>query len=192
MEAEKRTGVVQCECLRKRIVEAKMNSVSSRFKHCSLDNFTPKDRVHEAAVAEIIKNPAGSFFFHGSYGRGKTHLAVAQFRILAELGHPCLFLSMAELLKELNRAELDKEYFCTVIERVQSENSFHLFLDDIDKFKPTDFKFQVLFDVIDTVYKRNLSITVTTNWTMEDLVRGERLHPAVVRRLDDMCTCVEV
>ena len=33
---------------------------------------------------------------------------------------------------------------------------------------------------------------LSINYSMRDLVEHERMHPAIVRRLDDMCRVVEV
>ena len=68
----------------------------------------------------------------------------------------------------------------------------HLFWDDIDKLKLTDFKTEVLFDLVDSLYRQKHCLTVTGNYSMRDLVEHERMHPAIVRRLDDMCRAVEV
>jgi hypothetical protein len=79
-----------------------------------------------------------------------------------------------------------------VIESAGSQEPFHLFSDDVDKLKPTDFKTEVLFDLVDSLYRRKHGITVTGNYSMRDLVERERMHPAIVRRLDDMCTALEL
>jgi hypothetical protein len=50
----------------------------------------------------------------------------------------------------------------------------------------------VLFDLVDTLYRRKHGLTVTGNHSLRDLVGRERLHPALVRRLDDMCRVLEV
>jgi hypothetical protein len=39
---------------------------------------------------------------------------------------------------------------------------------------------------------RKHGLTVTGNLTLRDLVDRERLHPAIVRRVDDMCAVLEV
>jgi hypothetical protein len=66
------------------------------------------------------------------------------------------------------------------------------FLDDIDKLKPTDFKTEILFDLLDTLYRRKHALTVTGNHSFSDPVDRERMHPAIVRRLDGMCRVAEV
>jgi hypothetical protein len=51
---------------------------------------------------------------------------------------------------------------------------------------------EVLFDLVDSLYRQKHSLTVTGNYSMRELIERERMHPAIVRRLDDMCTVVEV
>jgi hypothetical protein len=41
-------------------------------------------------------------------------------------------------------------------------------------------------------YRQKHGLTVTGNYSMRDLVEHERMHPAIVRRLDDMCRVIEV
>ena len=98
-----------------------------------------------------------------------------------------MFRSVGELLSELRRCETDFDYFSIVRHRVRYADQFHLFVDDIDKFKATEFKFEILFDLFDTLYKRNLGVTVTSNYSMSQLANSDRLDPAIVRRIDDMC-----
>ena len=56
----------------------------------------------------------------------------------------------------------------------------------------TDFKTEVLFDLVDTLYRQKHGLTVTGNYSMRALVDRERMNPAIDRRLDDMCRVVEV
>ena len=57
---------------------------------------------------------------------------------------------------------------------------------------PTEFKAESLFDLFDTISRRCLGLTVTSNYSLEELGRGGLLHPAIVRRIDDLCVSVEV
>jgi len=56
----------------------------------------------------------------------------------------------------------------------------------------TDFKSQELFDLIDTIYRRNLSITITSNFTLKELGELEKVHPSFIRRIDEICKVLEV
>jgi hypothetical protein len=97
-----------------------------------------------------------------------------------------------ELVEELRRSEFDDGFVSPVIMAAAKPDSYYFFWDDVDKLKPTDFKTEVLFDLIDSLYRQNHGLTVTSNYYMRDLVEQERLHPAIVRCLDDICRIVGV
>jgi DNA replication protein DnaC len=69
---------------------------------------------------------------------------------------------------------------------------YHLFWDDIDKIKPTEFKAEVLFELVDSLYRRKHGLTITANYSLHDLVARDRMHQAIVRRLDDMCKVIQL
>ena len=75
--------------------------------------------------------------------------------------------------------EFDPDFAAPVFWRCRSGKRYHLFWDDIDKFKMTDLKSQGLFDLIDTIYRNGLSLTLTSNFTLKELVDLEKLHPAL-------------
>jgi DNA replication protein DnaC len=185
-------GVIRCECQKRKIIEARLHEIPKHFRDSTFRNYEPINPRQVKAHERISSEFAKSFFIYGDYAQGKTHLAIAQYRKLIELEQPCLFLSMAELMFELRKSEIDSDYFCLVRERVRYAERFHLFIDDIDKFKTTDFKFEALFDLIDNVYKRDLALTVTSNHSMKMLSMNRLLDPAILRRIDDICEAVEV
>jgi DNA replication protein DnaC len=184
--------VGRCECQKQKIIRSKLAQIPERYRDVSFLNYVPIDGVQEQALKQVMGDFTKSYFLHGDYARGKTHLATAQYIQLVEIERSCLFLTMAELISELRKAEMDPDYFCTVRERARYAERFHLFVDDIDKFKATDFKFEVLFDLIDTIYKRKCGLTVTSNHTLRELSHSGLLHPSIVRRIDDTCQQVEV
>lgn len=190
-------AVCRCECQKRKIIQAKLDEIPERYREASFANYVPMDIKEQTARDRIAGDFTGSFFLYGDYARGKTHLAIAQYVKLVQIERPCLFFSMAELLSELRQAEFkpgesDPDYFCLVRQRVRYADRFHLFVDDIDKFKITEFKFEVLFDLFDGIWKRKLGLTVTSNYSLTELARGDKVHPAIVRRLDDICTALEV
>lgn len=185
------SGVSRCVCARRRIIEMKMSAIPRRFANCSFENYIPTDDLQVVALETVRGSIDCGMFIHGGYGRGKTHLAVAQYRALVSAGQECAFRSVSELITELREFELKGE-FSKVLDRAKYADEFHLFVDDIDKFKPTEFKAESFHELFNTIYSRKLSVTVTTNWDMQTLVENERISPAIVRRLDDMCLAVRV
>ena len=137
--------------------------------------------------------PDGSWYLTGHYGSGKTHLFYAQYREMAVEGKTCCHArTTRELVQELKRMELDSEFISPVMAAAYAGPPYHLFWDDIDKLKPTDFKNEVLWELVDALYRRKHGLTVTANYSLQDLVESERMHPAIVRRLDDMCRVIQL
>jgi len=187
------TTVRQCECRRNGTLERCLTQIPARFRDSSFDSFKPRDRQKEHVLSLLRGNPRGSWYLHGAYGSGKTHLLYAQYRVLATSARvPCHVRTSRELVEELRRAEFDEEPGSPIMTAVTRREAFHLFWDDIDKLKLTDFKSEVLFDLVDSLYRHNHGLTVTSNFSMRELMERERMPPAIVRRLDDMCTAVEL
>jgi DNA replication protein DnaC len=139
------------------------------------------------------KDPGGSWYLTGAYGNGKTHLLYGQYREIVILGKVrCHVRTTRELFEELRRAEFDEDFVSPVLAAASKPAPYHLFWDDIDKLKMTEFKTEVLFDLVDSLYRQKHGLTVTGNYSMLDLIEHERMHPAIVRRLDDMCRVIEV
>jgi DNA replication protein DnaC len=162
---------------------------TKRLATHALDCRSAQDR----ALSLMRKDPDGNFYLTGAYGNGKTHLLYAQYRDVVISGKVrCHVRTTRELIEELRRAEFDDDFVSPVIAAASRRVPYHLFWDDIDKLKVTDFKTEVLFDLVDSLYRQKHGLTVTGNYSMRDLVEGERMHPAIIRRLDDMCRVVEL
>jgi DNA replication protein DnaC len=167
--------------------------IPERFRESSFESYRPRNQRQEKALATLSGQVAGSWYLTGSYGSGKTHLLYAQFRAMVHEGKiRCHVRTTRELVEELRRAEFDEDFMSPVALAASRREPYHLFWDDIDKLKLTDFKTEVLFDLVDNLYRQKHGLTVTGNYSMRDLVEHERMHPAIVRRLDDMCTALEL
>ncbi len=185
-------GVIGCDCQKQKARTQKLAVIPKRFQDATFASYVPGDARQRSALSKVSSEITKNFFIHGQYARGKTHLAISQYRKLIEIERPCALFSMAELLQELRRAEVDSDYFSQVRHRVRHADPFHLFIDDIDKFKVSDFKAAALFDLIDTIYKRNLGLTITSNYSIQDLGESGRVDWSVLRRIDDICEVVEL
>ena len=184
-------GVRRCECRRKRIIDAKTAAIPERFRNAVFDSTVAMDHKQSQAQIQMASDFTQSYFLWGAYGRGKTYLATAQYRKLIEIEKPCMFFTVIELMEEFRKAEMEWDYFCEVRQRVRNESEFHLFIDDFDKFKSNEFRGNALLDLINTLHRRKLGLTVTTNYNLSELEqRG--IDGAIIRRLDDICKVIEV
>ncbi len=102
------------------------------------------------------------------------------------------YISWEQYERNVNRLVENRDIYGGMRRKGSAREGYHLFWDDIDKLKLTDFKTEVLFDLVDSLYRQNHGLTVTGTYSMRDLVEHERMHPAIVRRLDDMCRVLEV
>jgi len=183
-------GVIRCQCRSERVVAQKIARLPPRLQDMTLRNYVPCDGAQSRAFERLAGDVTHSFVLEGDYSRGKTHLAAAQYIELARLERSCLFFSMSELFLELRKAELDPGpdgYFCEVRERVHHGERFHLFIDDLDKFRVTDFRFESLFDLVNSIYTRKLGLTVTTNQSLREIRRRQLIDGAILRRIEDIC-----
>jgi DNA replication protein DnaC len=186
-------GLKRCECVKAKSIAALLAQIPERFRDSTFESYRPKNLKQEQAIALMRKNSANSFYLTGSYGSGKTHLLYAQYREKVLAGTiRCHVRRTRELIEELRRSEFDCDFVSPVPAAASKPEPYHLFWDDIDKLKPTDFKTEVLFELVDSLYGRNHGLTVTSNYSLRDLIKHERLHPAIVRRLDDICRVVEL
>ena len=192
-EGEEFIGLKRCECVKERIRAARLAAIPERFRESSFESYRPKNRKQEWALGQVREDPGGNYYLTGSYGSGKTHLLYAQYRQMVLASKiSCHVRTTRELVEELRRAEFDDSFVSPVLAASSKRAPYHLFWDDIDKLKITDFKTEVLFDLADSLYRQKHGLTVTGNYTMRDLIERERMHPAIVRRLDDMCKVIEV
>ena len=173
------------------MIREKLREIPERFRNCSFDSYHPKNSAQQKAYSQLEGFPEGSYFLCGAYGSGKTHLLHAQYRTFVLAGISCDLRTTAQLLSEIQRMELDGDFVSPVSLRIRSGKRYHLFWDDIDKFKMTDFRSQELFNLIDSIYRNGQSITITSNFTLKELGELEKVHPSFIRRIDEICRVIE-
>ena len=183
----------RCECVKAALVAARLAAIPALFRGATFESFVARNPQQERAAALMRELPEGSWYLTGHYGSGKTHLFYAQYREMAVIGKTHFHVrSTRELVEELKRIEFHSEFISPVMAAAYSSAPYHLFWDDIDKIKPTDFKTEVLFELVDALYRQKHGLTVTANYSLKALVERERMHPAIVRRLDDMCKVIQL
>ena len=72
-------------------------------------------------------------------------------------------------------------------------NASNLFIDDLDKAKPTDGLMELVFSVLDDRFTNRRTTIITTNLNGDGLANrwGDDVGPYLVRRLRDFCMCVD-
>jgi DNA replication protein DnaC len=150
-----RAGMRQCECVAETARARNLALIPERFKNSTFESFKPHDPKQQRALSLMQKDFGGSRYLTGAYGNGKTHLLYAQYREIVISGKMrCHVRTTRELVEELRRAEFDEDFVSPVIAAASRREPYHLFWDDIDKLKMTDFKTEVLYDLVDSLYRQ--------------------------------------
>lgn len=139
----------------------KARSESPLERH-TFDTFEPvlQRKAYQQARA-FASNPNGTLALYGPYGVGKTHLLAAIANALTAAHRPCLFASAATLFDAIqDRIGNDREYH-TLLKRAISTPL--LLLDDLDKPKPSDFRREVYYQIIDGRTKAGLPLAISAN-----------------------------
>ena len=124
----------------------------------------------------------------GSVGTGKTFLAACVANALIDMGIPAMVTNFARIANEVQGMfEGKQEYY-------DNMNKFPLLvIDDLSAERKTEYMQEIVFNVIDSRYRANLPLIVTTNLTREELLHPSDLaYQRIFSRLFEMCTPVEI
>lgn len=124
----------------------------------------------------------------GTVGTGKTYLAACVANALISKGIPCLVTNFARIANEVQGMFEGKQQY------YDNLNSFPLLvIDDLSAERKTEYMQEIVFNVIDSRYRANLPLIVTTNLTREELLKPADLtYQRIFSRLFEMCTPIEV
>ncbi len=205
MEVVSGKGARRCECrsgvLRRRLFE--QARIPRRYEECSLSNYQPgagsasQMLAFKQAYRLVREFPAveRGLLFAGPVGVGKTHLAVAILRGLAEKGARSLFCEYGTLLKEI-QGSYDPVAQTTemgVLAPVYEADV--LLLDELGASKPTEWVLDTMTHLIGRRYNDKKLTIFTTNYmderqTPDGETLQDRIGARLRSRLYEMCGTV--
>jgi len=189
--------------------------VPERFRSVNLSSLVPVGpptsrlpiEMQAKVIAALQKNPDRSYLLVGDAGTGKTHFSYGLFRHAVftwaqeafaddAMWERSVFRFNAKVLLDSHVAWATKENDddtkvpdLTVKKIKVLFNKGHkvrLFLDEIDKFNPTKFKLDTLFELVDAVYEEGGQIVAVGNASVPKLHKlwGDFTDPdAIIRRI---------
>lgn len=199
-------GVVKCECqlIGREDQILKALNIPRRYKDASLENFiTIKnyghhiliDRIKEYIYSDEYKEGKG-FFFYGTHGVGKTHLAVSILKgLYLKQGVTGMFYDTRMLMYDL-KATFDgtsstRDLLNSVI------SSQILILDDLGAERLSDWAKDILHYIIVKRYNDKLPVIITSNFELEsdkdfETDIEEKFGRGIVSRIREMCYIINV
>lgn len=136
----------------------------------------------------VFQKEGKGLLLFGSVGTGKTFLAACVANALIDKGVPCLVTNFARIANEVQGMFEGKQAY------YDNLNKFPLLvIDDLSAERKTEYMQEIVFNVIDSRYRANLPLIVTTNLTREELLQPSDLaYKRIFSRLFEMCTPIEV
>jgi len=165
--------------------------IPPRYEHCSLASFEPGNPSLSVALEKAMAFCSGyphlgpdeglGLLFSGDNGVGKTHLAVAVLRELAESkGVRGQFWDFHELIREI-KSSYDPETKTTELQVLEPVVEMDvLLLDDLGAWKMTDWMNDTLFYILNSRYMAKRPTIITTNY--QDVTREEAIAADSLRR----------
>ncbi len=192
------TGIVitkadDCPCRSRGSFIRQWDFVDSRFKHHRLKTITPSERSRSpieeqvAHIQTLRDNPHASYFLQGTGSAGKTTLAHCLYRHRLEEwsaapnraeGLSVWMLSANEYLTKLSQHAQNPSSPAPVVtpdlirKRSRQGLPVALFIDEMDKFSPTEAKLDNLFTLVNAVHACEGQIVMTSNAAMKDLAKS--------------------
>ena len=182
----------ECECRQLRIAEEKLKAsgISEEFRKKTFDNFNYEKSVK---VMEAFKNAKiyskdfekirstrkNSIMFIGQVGSGKTHLAIAISNVLLDKGIGVIYMPYRDSITILKQSMMDEENYQREMNKYK--NAQVLLIDDLFKGKITDSDINIMYEIVNYRYFKNLPIIVTSEKVIDELIKideaiGSRLY----------------
>jgi DNA replication protein DnaC len=135
------------------------------------------------AAKEFAEEPRGWLILMGTYGSGKTHLAMAIANHISQHSKAPTAISIPRMLNYL-RATFNTKTSDTLERRFEEIISTPvLILDDLGTQSMTPWVYEQLFQIFDERYRRKLPTVITTSKHLEDMDRR------LVSRMKDPRLC---
>ena len=126
--------------------------------------------------------------YYGGTGTGKSFMAACIANALTDAGYKCLVTNFPRIINELTGLFEGKQ------EYINGLNKFDLLvIDDLAIERDTEYTAEIIQNVIDSRYRSNKPLIVTTNLTIEEIMNPKGIRKQrLFSRLKEMCLPIEV
>lgn len=171
-----------CECREGMLAKEriKRSGISEEFRTKGFKNFNDRGlEVLKKAKAigidyckrfpEIRNTRRNSILYQGQVGSGKTHLSIAVCNALMDKHKTgVVYMPYREEITKIKRCMMDELNYNNAIARFK--NAPVLMIDDLLKGKNTDADINILFEIVNHRYLKNLPMIISTEKTTDELL----------------------
>lgn len=185
-------GVKMCSCMRKRLIEAGMESsgLSGLIHKQSFENFSlgyySKNPEHLETMTQVLKKvreyahgftlegeePMKGLLFIGGTGLGKTHLSTALAKTVIEKGYDVIYTSAVSML-----SDFEQRRFGNAMTQGDADNTGRytecdlLIIDDLGTEVNNQFTTSCIYHVVNTRLNLQRPTVISTNLSSAELRR---------------------
>jgi DNA replication protein DnaC len=195
-------GARRCECLRNRLRQRALDRIPTIYRRFTLENALADPARHPSqalVLAAMRKQPETSFAFFGANGCGKSLFGWLLYRKAIESNRYAVGMPLADLLQQFRAWEKDPDKLPAITpgDLQQSNRRYLIFLDEVEKARPSEFSAEMLFRLVDAAYSYDHQLVIASNHRPEQLsahwaANGETYGPSIVRRILEMENGIEV
>ena len=203
---------IMCACRRKELEEyenkqkkledmraiqglRRLSLMDEKLSKARLDTFTETD--DNSKLFKIIKSYISNFdkmykenqglILYGTVGTGKSYASAVIANELLEKKVPVVMTSFIKILKEIGNFDDDSENLNLI------KNAKLLIIDDLGAERGTDYAIEKVYDIIDSRYRSNKPVILTTNLTIEQMKSCDDIrYSRIYDRIFEMCYPVKV
>lgn len=175
---------------RKRIVcFSETNMIDWTFENDDRKNPKISDAMirYTENFPQFLKEGKG-LLLHGTVGTGKTFCAACIANRLIDNGYSALMTNFARLINKIQGMYEGKQ------EYIDSLNRYSLLvIDDLGIESKSEYRQEMVFNIIDSRYRAGLPFIITTNLTADEIKKPQDLaYSRVFDRIIERCFPVEV
>lgn len=193
-------GPVPCECRQEELLKKRLKAakIPRRYENKTIETFAGNDKKRRQ-----LRNDANAYvkgfpptegkkglLFLGTTGCGKTHLAIGILKAIINKGYTGYYCNIIDFFRMLKETYISDSGYdeLALLERIGSAD--FLVLDDLGAEKPTEWKIDRLYTIVNRRYEQNLPILVTTNKRDTEELKGH-VGERIISRLYEMCQIID-
>jgi DNA replication protein DnaC len=186
--------MARCECYElnkaKKIWEASGIDISqSRQTFKSFTIWNNSSRIAKEVATEyytnfkkILGERSNSIAFIGQVGSGKTHLSIALAVNFLKKGISVVYMPYRDVITKLKQNIINEEVYQKELNKYK--NAKILLIDDLFKGKITESDINIMFEIVNHRYLKNMPIIISSEFPAEKLLDFDE---AIGSRILEMC-----